>query len=55
MVIRTIFIACVCVAQVLRSIGYKTIPVDKDVLLEPRTGVIPNVAGRVIDSESFCF
>jgi adrenodoxin-NADP+ reductase len=34
---------------VLRSIGYKTIPVDKDVLLEPRTGVIPNVAGRVID------
>ena len=40
------------VAQVLRSIGYKTIPVDKDIPLDAGSGIIPNVAGRVIDSKS---
>ena len=39
-------------AQVLRSIGYKTIPLDKDIPLDAGSGIIPNAAGRVIDSKS---
>ena len=37
--------------QVLRSIGYKTVPLDNDVPFEPKMGIIPNIAGKVIDSE----
>jgi hypothetical protein len=34
---------------VIRSIGYKTVIVDRDVPCGPVTGVVPNVAGRVLD------
>ena len=40
--------------QVIRSIGYKTVIVDRDVPCGPVTGVVPNVAGRVLDSECVC-
>ena len=37
--------------QVLRSIGYKTLPVDKDVPFDPKKGIIPNLSGKVLQSE----
>ena len=37
--------------KVLRSIGYKTLPLDKDVPFDPRLGIIPNEGGRVVDGE----
>ena len=37
--------------QVLRSIGYKTLPVDRDVPFDPKKGIIPNLSGKVLQSE----
>ena len=37
--------------QVLRSIGYKTLPVDGDVPFDPKKGIIPNLSGKVLQSE----
>ncbi|CAI8055101.1 NADPH:adrenodoxin oxidoreductase, mitochondrial [Geodia barretti] len=33
----------------IRSIGYKTVRVGRDVPCDPVTGIVPNVAGRVLD------
>lgn len=44
-------ITCRALFQVVRSIGYKTVPLDKDIPLDPMTGIIPNIAGRVTDSK----
>ena len=38
---------CCVDLQALRSIGYKTKPVDTDVPFDPKQGIIPNVKGRV--------
>ena len=40
-----------CYSQVLRSIGYKTIQIDRDIPFDSVTGTIPNIAGRIIDSK----
>ena len=37
--------------QVLRSIGYKTLPVDKDIPFDPKKGIIPNLSGKVLQSK----
>lgn len=37
---------CICL-QALKSIGYKTKPVDKDVPFDPKGGIIPNMNGYV--------
>ena len=41
----------VCCCQLIRSIGYKTVAVDRAVPCDPVTGTVPNIAGRVLDSE----
>ncbi len=36
--------------QVIRSIGYKSVPVDDEVPFDPKLCIIPNVGGRVVSS-----
>ena len=36
-------------SKVLRSIGYKSIPLQEGVPFDKRMGVIPNIDGRVVE------
>ena len=37
--------------QALRSIGYRTLPVEDGVPYDAKLGIVPNISGRVIESE----
>ena len=39
------------VCQVFRSIGYKSVKVDKDIPFDQRKGVILNERGRIVNGE----
>ena len=53
---------CICVSQrysysnnvyvqVIRSIGYKSLPVDENLPFDTRKSIIPNLRGRVISGK----
>ena len=35
----------------LRSIGYKSLPIDLGIPFDQKAGIVPNVGGRVVDRE----
>lgn len=40
--------------QVLRSIGYKGVPIDDSVPFDASRGIVPNENGRVVGSPGEC-
>ena len=46
---KTVDIQC---QLVIRSIGYKAVRIDDELPFDPKSGVVPNIAGRVVRDES---